>query len=123
MNSRIFSYILALIFIASGGAKLLSLPFEIEAFERWGYSIEFMYFTGVIECLGAIGLLIPRLSSLASVCLSLFMLGAIVTHFIHQEWIMLIAACFITLATSWRGWLGRAEIKALLVTSRANKSV
>jgi uncharacterized membrane protein YphA (DoxX/SURF4 family) len=121
MNQRILSYILAFIFLASGGAKLLSMSFEIEAFERWGYPIEFMYFTGIVECLGALGLLVPRLSSLASACLSLLMVGAMGTHFVHKEWLMLIVAFLITLAAFWRGWSGRAEIKELLATLRDDK--
>jgi uncharacterized membrane protein YphA (DoxX/SURF4 family) len=121
MNQRILSYILAFIFLASGGAKLLSMSFEIEAFERWGYPIEFMYFTGIVECLGALGLLVPRLSSLASACLSLLMVGAMGTHFVHKEWLMLIVAFLITLAAFWRGWSGRAEIKEILATLKDDK--
>jgi uncharacterized membrane protein YphA (DoxX/SURF4 family) len=121
MISRISSYFLALIFFASGGAKLLSLPFEIAAFARWGYPIEFMYFTGVVEFVGAIGLLIPRLSSFASVCLALLMLGAIGTHLVHKEWLMLAIASAIALAAFWRGWSARAEVNQLLITLRSNK--
>lgn len=113
MSLRITSYILALIFAVSGGAKLLSLPFEVDAFARWGYSPEFMYLTGVLEVLGAIGLLIPRLSSLASLCLAALMLGAIATHLLHREWPMLTVACAIMLTAAWRGWAGRADINAI----------
>ena len=121
MIIRISSYILALIFFASGGAKILSLPFEVEAFARWGYHIEFMYFTGVIECVGAIGLLIPRLTSFASLCLGMLMLGAIGTHIVHKEWLMLAVASTIALTAFWRGWSGREEINQLLNTLRHNK--
>lgn len=121
MITRILSYILALIFFASGAAKLLSLPFELEAFARWGYPIEFMYFIGVAECLGAIGLLIPRLSSCAALCLTGLMLGAVATHLVHQEWPMLAVASAITLATCWRAWAGCSEIRQLLTTLRGEK--
>lgn len=114
MITRILSYILAFIFFASGAAKLLSLPFELEAFARWGYPLEFMYFIGVAECLGAIGLLIPRLSSCAALCLTALMLGAVATHLMHKEWPMLTVASAITLATCWRAWAGRSEIRQLL---------
>ena len=118
MNSRILSYILALIFFASGGAKLLSLPFEVEAFARWGYSIEFMYFTGVIELLGAVGLLLPRLSAFTSVCLGGLMLGAMATHLAHNEWLMFSVASAIALAACLRGWFGRQEIRLLITSFR-----
>ena len=114
MNTRISSYVLAIIFFASGVAKLLSLQFEVEAFTRWGYPISFMYFTGVIEVIGAVGLLIPRVSALASLCLAGFMLGAIGTHLAHKEWPMLAVAVSITLIALWRGWSDRAEVTQLL---------
>ncbi|GAA0817149.1 DoxX family protein [Colwellia sp. D2M02] len=118
MVARISSYILALIFFASGGAKLLSLPFEIEAFVRWGYPIEFMYLTGIIEVFGALGLLITRLSSLSALCLGGFMLGAIGTHFVHKEWLMLTVASLIMLTAFWRAWSGREEIKQFIIRQR-----
>lgn len=110
---RITSYVLALIFAASGGAKLLSLPFEVDAFARWGYPPAFMYVTGTLEVLGAIGLLIPRLSSLASLCLAALMLGAIGTHLLHGEWPMLAVAFAIMFTSAWHGWVGRADILKL----------
>ena len=42
---NIIRYILALIFFASGAAKLAGLEFEMVAFERWGYSIESVSYT------------------------------------------------------------------------------
>jgi|TARA_B110000238_G_C15872892_1_gene330085 uncharacterized membrane protein YphA (DoxX/SURF4 family) len=119
MFTRISSYIIALIFFASGGAKLLSLPFEVEAFVRWGYPIEFMYFTGIIEVFGAIGLIIRRLSSLASLCLAALMLGAIGTHIVYKEWLMLAVASSIALVVFWRGWSGREEVNQLLISLRS----
>ena len=49
---RFVTPILALVFLASGGAKLAGLDFEIQAFTRWGYPIWFMYLTGVAEVAG-----------------------------------------------------------------------
>lgn len=106
LKIRIVTYILALIFFASGMAKLFALPFEIAAFERWGYSMTFMYLVGVIEVAGGIVLLISRFSAIVSLALAAFMLGAIATHLIHQEWPMLAFATAITLAAAWRGWVG-----------------
>lgn len=119
MSTRIASYLLAFIFAASGGAKLLALPFEVEAFARWGYSPNFMYFIGVLEIAGAIGLLIPRLSALASLCLAALMLGAIGTHLTHGEWPMFVVASAIAALATWRGWSGRAEILLLLIRLRS----
>lgn len=114
MKARFSTYALALIFAGFGGAKLLALPFEVEAFARWGYSPTFMTITGALEVAGAVGLLIPRLSALAATCLAALMLGAIATHLIHQEWPMLVVAVAITCLAAWRGWVGRGEIRRLL---------
>lgn len=106
---RVVSAVLALVFLVSGGAKLAALPFEVQAFARWGYPLEFMYLTGVLEVAGAVGLTIPRLSALASICLAALMLGAIGTHLIHQEWPMLVIATVIASLAAWRGWRGRND--------------
>jgi len=110
---RFVTLILALIFLASGGAKLAGLDFEIQAFTRWGYPIWFMYAIGAAEVAGGIGLLIRRLSALAAACLAALMIGAVATHVIHAEWGMLVAAASIMALAAWRGYSGRAEIVAL----------
>lgn len=113
MNTKVLSIVLSIIFLASGGAKLAGLDFEIAAFTRWSYPLWFMYFTGVIEVAGAIGLLVRRLSALASAGLALVMTGAVATHVLHAEWLMMIVAFGIFGLAVTRAWLGRADIQAL----------
>ena len=110
---RTLAIFLALVFVLSGLAKLLALPFETEAFARWGYPLWFMYFTGLLEVAGAVGLLLPRLSALASGCLAALMLGAVATHAVHAEWPMFAVASAILILAAWRGWKGRAEVADL----------
>ena len=62
-KTKLLTYLLALVFFLSGAAKLLGLEFEIQAFDRWGYPLWFMYLSGVVEVAGAIGLLLPRISA------------------------------------------------------------
>lgn len=114
MALRIFSYFLSLIFLASGGAKLAGLTFEIEAFERWGYSLLFMYFIGVVEMLGALGLALKRFSAAAAAGLALMMIGAIGTHVMHAEWGMLVVAALIFTLCCARATMGRLDISALM---------
>ena len=114
MKHPIPTTLLLLIFVASGLAKLASLPFELAAFARWGYPLWFMYLTGVIEVLGGLLLLWPRVASLVAAGLGCFMFGAIATHVVHAEWPMTVVATAIMLLGLWRGWLGRDEIRALL---------
>ena len=114
MKIKVMSILLALIFLASGLAKLASLQFELVAFERWGYPIGFMYLIGAVEVLGGIGLIIHRLSAIAGAALALMMIGAIGTHVIHSEWGMLAAASAIFLMCVVRAYLGRDDVRTLI---------
>lgn len=113
MKAKVLPVVLSLVFLASGGAKLAGLEFEIVAFERWGYPLWFMYFTGVVEVAGGIGLLIRRFSALAAAGLATMMIGAVATHVIHAEWGMLVAAGVILALSATRAWIGRDDIRAL----------
>lgn len=103
---RLATTLLVLVFFASGGAKVIGLEFEIDAFTRWGYPLWFMYLVGIIEVGGAILLLVPRLTALVAGGLAVFMLGAVATHVVHAEWGMLVVATTILLLAAWRAWAG-----------------
>ncbi|THV33669.1 DoxX family protein [Glycomyces buryatensis] len=66
--------------IASGAPKLFGVEAAAEGFELIGAGVWFMYFIGVVEIAGGIGLLIPRLSGLAAIGLCLVMVGAAYTN-------------------------------------------
>lgn len=115
---RIATAVLALIFLASGGAKLLQLEFETAAFARWGYPTWFMLSSGALEVAGALGLLAgllrgPNASALhrlAAAGLALLMLGAIATHLRFAEWPMAAVAsaiCAGCACLAWRGFRPR----------------
>lgn len=119
MKTKLVAILLAVIFLLSGGAKLAGLDFEIEAFQRWGYPLWFMYLIGSIEVAGGIGLLFRKLSALAAAGLALMMVGAVATHVLHAEWGMLAAAGVILALSTWRAVSGREDILALLPLYRA----
>lgn len=104
--NRIIPFVLALVFFASGAAKLAGLEFEVVAFERWGYPLWFMYLVGLIEVTGALFLLLRRTSALAGAGLAAFMTGAVGTHVIHAEWGMLVVATVIMLLSARHAWIG-----------------
>jgi putative oxidoreductase len=62
--------------VASAAPKLIGHESAAEGFDVIGWGDWFMYFIGAVELAGGIGLLIPRLSGLASIGLSLLMVGA-----------------------------------------------
>ena len=102
---KLITPLITLIFVASGSAKLLGLEFELAAFERWGYPLWFMYFTGVIEVVGGLTLWVKRLRLITSLGLNCVMIGAMATHLFNTEWPMLGAATVIfalTLVNTWR---------------------
>lgn len=105
--------LLSLIFVLSGSAKLGGLEFEIQAFDRWGYALWFMYAIGMAELAGGLALWWSRMSAWAAAGLSMLMMGAVGTHILHAEWGMLTIASAIFGLSLWRTWQGRAAFSAL----------
>jgi putative oxidoreductase len=120
MRHKHVSILLAVIFLASGGAKLAGLSFEVEAFQRWGYPPWFMYLIGMVEVAGGIGLMVRQLSAAAAAGLSAMMIGAVGTHIVHNEWGMLVLALAIMALAAWRAAVGRNEILGLLRGRRSS---
>jgi putative oxidoreductase len=71
---------LAVVYLVSGAAKLIGVQAIVELFATWGYPAVLLPVIGSLEVLGALGLLIPRVASLAALTLALVMLGAVCTH-------------------------------------------
>jgi uncharacterized membrane protein YphA (DoxX/SURF4 family) len=76
----ILSGLVALAFIAAGGAKLAGAAAMVEVFNKVGFGQWFRYFTGVLEVTAGIGLLIFRYAFYAAVLLAIVMVGAIIAH-------------------------------------------
>jgi putative oxidoreductase len=72
--------LLALAFVAAGGAKLYGVPMLVEEFRHIGLGQWFRYFTGGLEIMGAILLLLPRKAALGALLLICIMTGAVITH-------------------------------------------
>lgn len=86
------SIFLAAVFTRAGISKLHgaeALRWS-ERFERWGYPPSASYIVGVLEILGALGLLIPRSRPAASLALAALMVGALFTHVVHGEFVRVI---------------------------------
>jgi len=72
--------LLALAFVAAGGAKLYGVPMLVEEFQHIGLGQWFRYATGGLEVMGAILLLLPRKAALGALLLICIMTGAVITH-------------------------------------------
>lgn len=68
----------AFMIFASAAPKLFGHESTVASFDLIGWGDWFVYFVGAVELAGGIGLLIPRLSGLAAIGLSLLMVGAAV---------------------------------------------
>jgi putative oxidoreductase len=67
-------------FLMVGFFKLSGDPQMVGLFDAIGFGQWFRYLTGSLEVLGAVLLLIPRLSGLGALLLAGAMLGAVATH-------------------------------------------
>ncbi len=72
--------LLGAFFIFSASPKLFGEATTVEGFESIGAAPWFRIFVGLVELAGGIGLVIPRLSGLAAIGLSLTMVGAAYTN-------------------------------------------
>jgi putative oxidoreductase len=72
--------LLALAFVAAGGAKLYGVPMLVEEFQHIGLGQWFRYVTGGLEMMGAILLLLPRKAALGALLLICIMTGAVIAH-------------------------------------------
>ena len=72
--------LLALAFVAAGGAKLYGVPMLVEEFQHIGLGQWFRYVTGGLEIMGAILLLLPQKAVFGALLLICIMVGAVITH-------------------------------------------
>ena len=72
--------LLALAFAAAGSAKLYGVPMLVEEFEHMGLGQWFRYFTGTLEIIGAITILLPSFAAFGALLLICIMIGATITH-------------------------------------------
>jgi putative oxidoreductase len=75
---------LAAMFLFAGSAKFTG-PLWSRMFARWGYPDHFYLVVGAIEVVAGLALLVPRLAAAASLVLIVIMIGAGLTHALHDE--------------------------------------
>ena len=83
ISSWVLVALLAAGYLMSALGKLTGAATQM--FEGWGYAPWFATLIGVLELLGAIGLLIPRLRRAAILGLTGVMIGAFYTHIANGE--------------------------------------
>ena len=101
--------LLSLVFLLTGIMKLTGAEMVKEGFEGWGYPIIFMYFVGLCEVAGAIGLWLRRFSYAAKVCLIILMAGAVLTHLAFDTFQEAVPPLVLIILTAVALWLHRRE--------------
>lgn len=107
--SWVFAVLLAVLFVLAGAGKLGGGATEM--FAKWGYPAWFAIFIGVAEVAGAIGLLIPKLTRLAILGLTLVMIGAAYTHVAAGEGLAVFRPIVFTVFL-WLVWFLRGSSSA-----------
>jgi putative oxidoreductase len=70
----------AALFLFSGTLKLAGAPMMVQMFGAIGLGQWFRYFTGGLEVISAVLLLVPSLAQFGALALAVTMVGAILTH-------------------------------------------
>ena len=107
LTSWVLSVVLGLLFIASGVSKLARQGPSADNFARWGYPPWFLPFTGAVELLGAVLLLVPRTRLYGGAVLDATMIGAVATHLTHGEAAFAPVPLVLGLLAGWVAWQSR----------------
>ncbi|MFC5639022.1 DoxX family protein [Streptomyces bullii] len=111
---------MAIVFVMAGAAKLGGADQMIELFEDIGVGQWFRYVTGVVEVIGALGLLVPRLAGLAALGLVGVMLGAVIANvFIDNSMLEAVALLLLAAVVAW----GRRDRTAVLFRPKSAAEV
>jgi len=81
------SALLSLMFLMPASFKLLNASIAVQHFTTWGIPFWMMHVIGASELAGAIGLLVPRTRLAAAYALFLLMVGGLLTHLTHGEYL------------------------------------
>jgi uncharacterized membrane protein YphA (DoxX/SURF4 family) len=88
----ILAIFIAAVFVLVGVSKLTgtSAIRWSERFARWGYPSGAAPAIGILEILGGVALLVPRSRRVGVFMLVALMLGALVTHVVHGEFVRVV---------------------------------
>ncbi len=109
--------LLALAFLAAGGFKLAGAPPMVQLFDQIGFGQWFRIVTGLVEIVGAVGLLVPGYAGPAALWLGFTMTCAVVTHLAVLHTNPAPAVVLVVLGAVV-AYLRREQISALLARSR-----
>jgi len=110
----VLQVLLAATYVLSASGKLAADPMQVAGFDLMGLGAAGMYVVGAAELLGAIGLLIPRLTGLAALCLVALMIGAVTLTAVFVGGAMIAIPAVVLALVAVVAWGRRASTLALL---------
>ena len=114
--------IVGLMFVLIGVLKFQD-PSWARSFARWGYPDGFYIVVGVLEAVGGLALLVPRLTTYGALLLMTMMAGAAATHLVHGELQRLPVPSVYLLIIALVGWLRRKSALTLHRRSASQRAV
>jgi hypothetical protein len=122
---KIISWALRLLsaaaFISAGGAKLAGVPMMVAIFEQIGLGQWFRFFTGAVEIVGGIAILVPATAAFGAVVLAVTMVCAVFTHLAVIGGNP-VPAVVLLVITSTVAWLHRRSLSNVLQNHGWNRS-
>jgi putative oxidoreductase len=103
--------LVGLMFVLIGVMKFQD-PVWARNFARWGYPDGFYIVVGVLEAVGGLALLVPRVTTYGALLLMAMMVGAAATHLVHGEPQRLPVPLVYLLIVALVGWLRRKSALA-----------
>ena len=76
----VLQLLLAAVFLIAGTTKLVGAEMQVETFEKLGVGQWFRYFTGTVEVIAAILIIVPRTVVIGAALLAAAMVAAVDTH-------------------------------------------
>ncbi len=105
----VLCWLIGLLFVVTGGAKLAGAATVVAMFQHWGYPMWFMQLVGVVEVVAGIALLAPFSRIVGAAVLVIEMIGAAGTHALFGQWtmffvplVLLALLVWIIQRTAWR---------------------
>jgi len=110
----VLQVLLAAVYVASGLGKVSLDPTVVAGFAAMGIGPAGATTIGVLELLGAVGLLIPRLAGLAATAFVALMVGAVVITAVTVGAAMVTVPAVVLVLVAVVAWARRRETAALV---------
>ena len=116
-TSLVLRVLLAIAFLAAGGAKLAGVPAMVQVFEAIGIGQWFRLVTGTVEITGAIMLIVPMSVGFGAALLAATMACAVLTHLSRiggnsaPAIVLMLLSVFVL-------WVSRSDLTRILARSR-----